>query len=102
MAPEVGYTFDPSVWGKSIATEAIGGLVLAYWETFPDGHPCLEREEEMYLEGHTDRENLASQVVFRKNGFEFWKAVEEANSVDGGEPETMLVWRKWRPGLNPV
>lgn len=98
-APEIGYSFHPSVWGKGIATEAIGGLVKTYWETFPDGHPCLGGEEKMYLEGHTDRGNLASQAVLRKNGFEFWKEVEETESVDGGEPEMMLVWRRWKSGF---
>lgn len=97
-APEVGYSFHPDVWGKGYASEAIAGLVEKYWETFPDGHPSLQEHERDYLEGHTARENLASQGVLRKNGFQFWKEVEESSSVGGGPKEMMMVWRRWKPG----
>ena len=97
-APEIGYSFRPEVWGKGFASEAIAGLVAKYWETFPDGHPSLQGDERGYLEAHTARENLSSQGVLRKNGFHFWKEVEESSSIGGGPREIMLVWRRWKPG----
>ena len=98
-APEIGYAFCPEVWGKGLASEAIAGLVEKYWETFPDGHPSLQDDERGYLEAHTSKVNLASQGVLRKNGFEFWKEVEESSSVSGGPKEMMMVWRRWKPGI---
>ena len=59
----------------------------------------MHREEKKYLEGHTARDNVASQKVLQKNGFEFWKEVEEVVSLDSEERDIFLVWRKWRPGL---
>ena len=97
-APEVGYSFTPEVWGKGFASEAIAGLVEKYWETFPDGHPSLQEHERGYLEAHTTRENLSSQGVLRKNGFEFWNEVEESSDIGGGPREMMMVWRRWKPG----
>ena len=94
--PEIGYTLDPAVWGKGIATEAVAGLVKKYWETFPDGHPRLEGEERTYLEAHTDIDYLPSQAVLRKNGFVLSKVVEARE--ENGDPWTCMVWRKWKPG----
>lgn len=98
-APEIGYSFHPDVWGKGYASEAVAGLVGKYWETFPDGHPSLQGPESKYLEAYTTRQNLSSQGVLRNNGFEVWKEVEESSSIDGGPKEMMLVWRRWKPGI---
>lgn len=99
QAPEIGYSFHPSVWGRGVASEAVAALVDKYWEVFPEGHPSLEGEERRWLEGHTAKVNLASQAVLKKNGFEFWKEVEEEVSLGQGPKEMMMVWRKWKPGF---
>ena len=100
-APEIGYAFNPELWGRGYATEAIKGLVDKYWEVFPQGHPSLEGEEREYLVGYTARSNLASQAALKKNGFSFWKEIEESPSLDGGEKVMLMVWRRWKPGLEP-
>ena len=98
-APEIGYSFHPSVWGQGFASEAVAALVDKYWEVFPQGHPSLEGEERRWIEAHTDKSNRASQAVLRKNGFGFWKEVEEEVSLGQGPREMMIVWRKWKPGF---
>jgi len=101
-APEIGYAFCPEVWGKGIATEAVQGLIKAYWETFPDGRPAIEVEGENYLEARTHRWNAASENVLRKNGFESWKqtGAESGRDTNGDEltGKTVSVWRLWKPG----
>ena len=98
-APEIGYAFHPSVWGKGIATEAIRGLIKAYWEVFPSGHPALEGAEKVYLMALTDVWNRGSEKVLKKNEFEFWKEQEEEDKRDGNKNMIVLrVWRLWRPG----
>ena len=37
IAPEIGYSFHPSVWGQGFASEAVAALVDTYWEVFPRG-----------------------------------------------------------------
>ena len=37
--------------------------------------------------------------MLRKNGFGFWKEVEEEVSLGQGPREMMMVWRKWKPGF---
>lgn len=99
--PEIGYAFCPEVWGKGIATEALQGLIKAYWVTFPDGRPGNEFEVLNYLEARTHRWNAASEKVLRKSGFAFWEAQAEPGSDTKGEEskeKTANVWRLWKPG----
>ena len=102
--PELGYAFNPEVWGKGLATEAIRGMIEAYWETFPNGHPAVGDEERTYLMAYTEKSNLASEKVLRKNGFEFWKEKEDdepLNAKGEEKEEKMLnVWRLWKPGFD--
>ncbi|MCJ1462903.1 hypothetical protein MMC07_001507 [Pseudocyphellaria aurata] len=95
--PEVGYLFDPSVWGQGYATEALEGFIKAYWDTFPDGFPGLEGEEKDFLMAVTDEDNVGSVTVLKRNGFEFWKEKEE-NDKRTGENVTLTVRRVWRAG----
>lgn len=101
-APEIGYAFCPEVWGKGVATEAVQGLIKAYWEAFPDGRPGIEFGNGDYLEARTHKWNAPSEKVLRKNGFEFWKETEaeperEAKGEESKE-KTVNVWRLWKPG----
>ena len=102
-AAELGYAFRPKVWGKGIATEAVRGLIKAYWKTFPDGHPGVGDDEKIYLRACTEKSNLASAKVLQKCGFEFWEEVPDPIEVDatGREKSEMLnMWRLWKPGCN--
>jgi len=101
-APEIGYAFCPEIWGKGFATEAVQGLIKAYWDAFPHGHPRIKGEDEDYLEGRTHRWNAASEQVLRKNGFEFWEGseAEPKGDANGEEPgkEISNAWRLWKLG----
>lgn len=94
--PEIGYLFDPSVWGQGYATEAIEGFIKAYWDTFPDGFPGLEGEERDFLMAVTDKDNLGSVAVLKRNGFECWKEKEVDDELNGGKV-MLTVRRVWRP-----
>lgn len=117
-APEVGYSFAPEIWGQGIATEAVAGLIKAFWETFPSGHPALEDEQKVYLMARTNKWNFASEQVLKKNGFEWWEEIEDEvggdvkpddatkkeddvnRGVSGGgkRGKAINVWRLWRSG----
>lgn len=97
-APEISSSFNPSLWGEGIASEALVGLEEAYWETFPNGHPCVEANERMCLIAKTRKSNGAGSAVLRKNGFELWKEEENATTINRVVPEMMLILRKWKPG----
>ena len=96
--PEISASYLPSFWGKGIATEALAGLENAYWETFPNGHPCVEAHQRMYLIAKTRKSNAAGSATIRKNGYELWKEAENTTTINGVVPEMMLLWRKWKPG----
>ncbi|MCJ1271455.1 hypothetical protein MMC22_011356 [Lobaria immixta] len=95
--PEIGYLFDPAVWGKGYATEAVEGFIKAYWDTFPDGFPGLEGEDKDFLMAVTDKDNFGSVTVLKRNGFEYWKEKEEDDELTGGKVR-LTVRRVWRPG----
>ena len=94
--PEIGFLFDPSVWGQGYATEAVEGFMKAYWDTFPDGFPGLEGEDKDFLMAVTDKENIGSVTVLERNGFKYWKDKEEDDGLTG-ERVTLIVRRVWRP-----
>lgn len=95
--PEIGYLFDPSVWGQGYATEALEGFIKAYWDTFPDGYPGLEGDDKDFLMAVTDKDNLGSMTVLKRNGFEYWKEEEVDDELAGGKVN-LIVTRVWRPG----
>ena len=96
--PEISASYHPSCWGRGIATEALAGLENAYWETFPNGHPCVEVHERMYLLAKTRKSNDAASASLRKYGYELWKEAKNTTTINGVVPELMLFWRKWKPG----
>lgn len=98
--PEIGYAFDPSVWGQGYATEAVEGFIQAYWNTFPQGFPSLEEEDRDFLMAVTGEDNLGSVTVMKRNGFEYWKEEEVDDELTGGKA-TLIVRRVWRPGKGP-
>ena len=100
VLPELGYIFRPAVWGRGYATEALKGFLNWYWDTFPDGHPALQGEDKNYLKAVTGpRSDSASSIaVLRKCGFEYWKEQEEDDNLGPGKV-MLLVWRRWKPGM---
>lgn len=84
--PEVGYIYDPSIWGNGFATEALRGWMDMYWSRWPDGHPALPWEDRGYLRavtgqhngGMNDSGNVLKKCGFQKSGE---KEVEEEGSM---------------------
>ena len=84
--PEVGYIYDPSIWGNGFATEALRAWMDMYWSKWPDGHPDLPKEERGHLRAKTGQENGGmndSGNVLKKCGFRKCgeKEVEEEGSM---------------------
>lgn len=94
--PEIGYMFDPLEWGRGYASEAVKGFLKAYWERFPEGFPGLEGQEKNYLTAVTDKINIGSVKVLKRNGFEYWKEQEDVDD-ETGEKFILDFWRVWRP-----
>ena len=93
----MGWSVDPIVWGKGVATEAARAVLEAYWKTFPGGFPGLQGDERDYVCAHIRPDNRASVGLAKKLGFEFWKEDEEER--DGGRVRLLVhVYRLWRPG----
>lgn len=70
-APSLGYGIHPDFWGKGYVSEAVAGVVGAWWK--------LERKETEGSEaeklfGACNRANIGSVKVLQKNGF---KAIRE-------------------------
>ncbi|MBL7807125.1 MAG: GNAT family N-acetyltransferase [Saprospiraceae bacterium] len=59
---EIGYTFLKDYWGLGLASELVPPLC----------HYCFTQTKAPYLVAFTDPENMASQRVLRKNGFELF------------------------------
>ena len=67
--PFVGYSYQPYVWNKGYATEALKALIDIYWKHWPDGHPLLEESKRGSLMARTGQDDLKSPKVLKKCGF---------------------------------
>ena len=91
--PEIGYMYDPSVWGNGYATEALQGWIDMYRRRWPEGHPNIKDEKERcILTAVTGPDDISSKNVLAKCGFGFVgkKEVEE----DGNK----VLLNRWRLG----
>ena len=85
-------------WGKGYASEALQGLVDAYWREYPSGYPGLEGDDRDTLKADTRWNNHASQGVLAKCGFE---RCGEKDGVDGeGKRVAYYYYRVRRPGTS--
>lgn len=79
-APSVGYNIHPDFWGKGYATEAVAGVIDAWWELdrmVLDG-TVLELEKEK-LFAACNRANIGSVKVLQKSGF----SIYHEQSIEG-------------------
>jgi hypothetical protein len=125
-APEIGYMFNTSYWGKGYATEALCAFMPLFFEHYngrqlanyeqndpskgninragcsADGTSNTEGERLAprfeYAEAHTDTELMTSHNVLTKVGFR----VHEKREKDFENPvlgvRDTLIFRMYRPG----
>jgi RimJ/RimL family protein N-acetyltransferase len=73
-SPVVGYIIHPDSWGKGYATEALQGLLAAWWalpleeKDAGDGDGLMADGDAIFAE--TEKENAGSGRVLMKCGFQ--------------------------------
>lgn len=82
-APSIGYGLHPDVWGKGYASEAVEGVIDAWWK--------LDRTDRIQTGPESGKEklfaacnkgNLGSMKVLQRNGFKIYKEMYiEGDSV---------------------
>ncbi|KAJ5374953.1 Acyl-CoA N-acyltransferase [Penicillium concentricum] len=79
-APSVGYNIHPDFWGKGYATEAVAGIIDAWWKLDRMGFegivPDLEKEK---LYAACNRANVGSMKVLQRTGF----GIYHEESIEG-------------------
>ena len=93
--PEIGYMYDPSVWGNGYATEALQGWIDMYWKRWPEGHPIIrDVDAKNTLTAMTGPSDVLSKKVLMKCGFEF-AGKKEVEEEQGNKLEkvNLNVWR---------
>ncbi|KAL7948155.1 acetyltransferase domain-containing protein [Trichoderma barbatum] len=100
--PAMGYMFRKEFWGKGFATEFTRGW-LDMWCKLPRAEAQVEADQRTFPEGEeetleimtafTTVENLASQRVLVKSGFERFLAWEEADLRNPDVQVTLVAYR---------
>lgn len=88
--PEVGYILDPGVWGRGLATEALGAVIQS----------VLTERPELELTADVDPRNAASIRLLERLGFRRTSAAEQTFEIDGVWVDSLyfaLTKRDW-PG----
>ncbi|GIJ86625.1 hypothetical protein Asppvi_005516 [Aspergillus pseudoviridinutans] len=94
-SPEIGYSIHPDYWGKGYATEALDGLLKAWWKlprqpqlnSTEDGSEPTEK-----VFAFCDKINAGSSKVLSKCGFRVIKQVEY-------DTDELWLWELERPVL---
>lgn len=77
-APSIGYGIHPEFWGKGFVSEAVAGVVDAWWKLErtdlkqQSGEVALESEK---LYAACNKANAGSMKVLLKNGFEIYEEI---------------------------
>ena len=96
--PQVGFMLLTTFHGKGYATEALRAFLDIYWSRETCGAGGLSGRD--YVEAEVQGENIASQRVCEKCGFELWRRESGAFvSPLMGEGEK-LVYRLSKPGVH--
>ncbi|KAJ5679379.1 hypothetical protein N7462_007623 [Penicillium macrosclerotiorum] len=69
-APSIGYGIHPDFWGRGYVSEAVGGVIDAWWKLpRKDFHALESSSETEKLFAACNRANIGSVKVLEKNGF---------------------------------
>jgi RimJ/RimL family protein N-acetyltransferase len=75
-SPSIGYGIHPDFWGKGYASEAVAGIVDAWWKLpRKEPEPGLDTGTEK-LFAACNKANIGSVKVLQKNGFEIIKEAQ--------------------------
>lgn len=72
-APSLGYGIHPDFWGKGYVSEAVAGIVGAWWKLerkapeVPEGSGSSSEVEKLFAACNTA--NIGSVKVLQRNGF---------------------------------
>ncbi|EAU37348.1 predicted protein [Aspergillus terreus NIH2624] len=91
-SPEIGYSIHPDVWGKGYATEALEGLLKAWWEMSRSrGEDVDEGVERVFA--ICEKANAGSSRVLSKCGFRVFQEM-------AFEEDELFLWELERPGID--
>lgn len=77
-APSIGYGIHPEFWGKGFVSEAVAGVVDAWWKlerTDLKQQPGKDALESEKLYAACNKANAGSMKVLLKNGFEIYEEI---------------------------
>lgn len=66
-SPSIGYGIHPAFWGKGYISEAVGGVVDAWWKL--ERKDVEDSGEKEMLYAACNKANIGSSRVLQKNGF---------------------------------
>ncbi|KAL5364939.1 GNAT domain-containing protein [Aspergillus floccosus] len=90
-SPEIGYSIHPDFWGKGYATEALEGLLKAWWEMpRPRREDLDERVERVFA--ICEKINVGSSRVLSKCGL-------KVSQDMAFEEDELLLWELERPDI---
>lgn len=78
-APSIGYGLHPDVWGKGYASEAVAGVIDAWWKLDRIDSTQLGSESEKEKEklfAACNKANIGSVKVLQKTGFKIYEEVQ--------------------------
>lgn len=77
-APSIGYGIHPEFWGKGLVSEAVAGVVDAWWKlerTDLKQQSAEDAPESEKLYAACNKANTGSVKVLLKNGFEIYEEI---------------------------
>ena len=93
--PDIGCAIGRASWRKGDASEALQGLIDAYWREYRSGNPGLEGDNRDILKADTRWNNYASQGALKKPGFDWYREMDVVNVE--GKQNTYYYYRIKRP-----
>lgn len=81
-APSIGYGLHPEFWGKGYASEAVAGVVNAWWKLDRiDPAQLRSTTEKERLFAACNKENIGSMKVLQKGGFKIYRELHLAGDT---------------------